>query len=162
MSFATFITSIEHFSMPTSIPMSWMYILCVLGFPVLFHFFQIVWCHPCILGGWSFLAIYRVCIRLCIFWDLWLKRIMAIMNSKGDSASPWKIPLCVVVSTKLRPPAVNSTLQVFNGFLDEVYDFMWYFVHFETVYYPVRTEIHIHLCIDWQKFNNLTQVYKNL
>ena len=41
---------------------------------------------------------------------------MAIMNSKGDSASPWKIPLWIFVSAKLFLPAVNSTLQVFMVF----------------------------------------------
>ena len=38
------------------------------------------------------------------------------MNSKGDSASPWKIPLWVFASAKLFPPAVNSTLQVYMVF----------------------------------------------
>ena len=42
---------------------------------------------------------------------------MAIMNSKGDSASPWKMPLWIFVSAKLFPPAVNSTHQVFMVFL---------------------------------------------
>ena len=31
--------------------------LPVLGFPVLFHFWQTVWCRPCTLGSWVFLAI---------------------------------------------------------------------------------------------------------
>ena len=33
----------------------------VLGFPILFHFWQTVWCHPCTLGSNFFLAIYEVC-----------------------------------------------------------------------------------------------------
>ena len=41
---------------------------------------------------------------------------MAIMNSQGDSASPWKIPLWIFVSARLFPPAVNSTLQFFMVF----------------------------------------------
>ena len=41
---------------------------------------------------------------------------MAIMNCKGDSASPWKIPLWIFASAKLFPPAVNSTLQFFMVF----------------------------------------------
>ena len=41
---------------------------------------------------------------------------MAIMNSKGDSASPWKIPLRIFVSAKLLPPAVNSPPQVLMFF----------------------------------------------
>ena len=47
------------------------------------------------------------------FLSMWLSGIMAIMNSKDDRASPWKIPLWLFVSAKLLPPAVNSTLQVF-------------------------------------------------
>ena len=38
---------------------------------------------------------------------------MAIMNSKGDRASPWKIPLWIFASANYLPPAVSSTLQVF-------------------------------------------------
>ena len=47
------------------------------------------------------------------FLSMWLSGIMAIMNSKGDSTSPWKIPLWIFVSAKLLPPAVSSTLQVY-------------------------------------------------
>ena len=45
------------------------------------------------------------------FLCMWLSGIMAIMNSKGDIASPWKIPLWIFVSANLLPPAVSSTLQ---------------------------------------------------
>ena len=38
---------------------------------------------------------------------------MEIMNSKGDRASPWKIPLWIFASANLLPSAVSSTLQVF-------------------------------------------------
>ena len=64
-----FMTSMAHFSIPNSIPMSWLYILtaCIRVYNF-FHFLQIVWYHPCTLGDWSLLAIYWVCIRLCIFW----------------------------------------------------------------------------------------------
>ena len=47
------------------------------------------------------------------FLRMWFSGIMAIMNSKGNSASPWKIPLWIFVSAMLLPPAVKSTLQVF-------------------------------------------------
>ena len=47
------------------------------------------------------------------FLSMWFSDIMAIMNSKGDSASPWKMPLWVFVSAMFLPPAVSSTLQVF-------------------------------------------------
>ena len=50
------------------------------------------------------------------FLSMWLSGIMAIMNSKSDSAFPWKIPLWIFASTKLLPPAVSSTLQVFMDF----------------------------------------------
>ena len=65
---------------------------------------------------------------------MWLSGIIAIINSNGDSASPWNIPL-------------GSSLQLsfflllsihsdgFHGFLDKVYDFNQYFVYFEAVYY---------------------------
>ena len=38
---------------------------------------------------------------------------MAIMNSKGDRAPPWKMHLWIFVSAMLLPPAIRSTLQVF-------------------------------------------------
>ena len=41
---------------------------------------------------------------------------MVIINSNGDSASPWNIPLWIFASAKLLPPAVNSTLRVFMLF----------------------------------------------
>ena len=50
------------------------------------------------------------------FLSVWLSDSMAIMNSKGDRASPWKIPLYIFASAKLHPPAVNSTVQVFMVF----------------------------------------------
>ena len=46
------------------------------------------------------------------FLSMWLRGIMAIMNSKGDRVSPWKMPLWIFVSSKLLPPAVSSALQV--------------------------------------------------
>ena len=52
------------------------------------------------------------------FLSMWISGIMAIMNIRGDSASPWKIPLWIFVSAKLFPPDVNSTLQFFMVFFD--------------------------------------------
>ena len=46
------------------------------------------------------------------FLSVWLSGIMAIMNSKGDWASLWQIPLWIFASADLLPPDVNSTLQV--------------------------------------------------
>ena len=45
-----------------------------------------------------------------------LSGIMAVMNYKGDRASPWKIPLWIFASAKVLPLAVNSALQVFMVF----------------------------------------------
>ena len=47
------------------------------------------------------------------FLSMWLSGVMAIMNSNGDRASPWKIPQWIFVSAKVLSSAVNSTLQVF-------------------------------------------------
>ena len=47
------------------------------------------------------------------FLSMGFSGIMAIMNSKGDSVSPWKMPPWIFVSAMLLPPAVSPTLQVF-------------------------------------------------
>ena len=55
-----FITCMAHFSMPSSIPMDWLYILIAcIRVSSSFHFLQIIWCHPCTLGDWSFPAITK-------------------------------------------------------------------------------------------------------
>ena len=46
------------------------------------------------------------------FLSMWLIGIMAIMNSKRDRASSWKMPIWIFVSAMLLSPAVSSTLQV--------------------------------------------------
>ena len=58
------------------------------------------------------------------FLSMWFSGIMAIMNIRGDSASPWKIPLWIFVSAKPFLPAVNLNSSVFNILSDEVYDFV--------------------------------------
>ena len=62
------------------------------------------------------------------FLSMWFSGIMAIMNSKSDSASPWKMPLWIFVSAILLPPASSSWCQFhspgLHGLFDEVYDFM--------------------------------------
>ena len=47
------------------------------------------------------------------FLSMWFSGIMGIMNSKGDRASPWKIPLWIFASANLLPLVVNSAVQVF-------------------------------------------------
>ena len=61
------------------------------------------------------------------FLSMWFS---GIRNSRGDSASPRKIPLWIFVSAKLFPPTVNSTLQFFMFFS------MKFMISCETVYYP--------------------------
>ena len=69
------------------------------------------------------------------FLSMWLNGIMAFTNSNSDSGSPWKIALWIFALAKLPPPVVNFTIQDFMVFLINLF-FIWYFVHFETVYYP--------------------------
>ena len=59
--------------------------------------------------SWDLLNLYPA----VHFLSMWFSGIIAIMNSKGDSASPWKMPLWIFVSAMLLPPAVSSTLHVF-------------------------------------------------
>ena len=111
-----FLTSMVHFSMPNSIPISWLYIFTV-----------------CIRvsNPFSFLAksLMSIDIKLLIFscnllslytsmhfLKMWLSAIMAITNSNGDSASPWNMPLWIFASANLFPPAVNSPLLVYMVF----------------------------------------------
>ena len=68
------------------------------------------------------------------FLSKWLSGIMEIMNSKGDSAPPWNIPLRIFASDQLLPPVVNSTLQVSMVF--SITFMNLYFVHFVAVYFP--------------------------
>ena len=123
-----------HFSMPKRLDC--IFSVRVLEFPVLFHFLQTVWCNPCTLGDW-----FTILYLAVNFLSMWLSGIIAIMNSNGDSASPWNIPLWNFASAKLLPPPrCQFHFPGFHGFLDEVYDFMWYFVHFQAVYYPALWE----------------------
>ena len=108
-----FITSMGHYSMPNSIPKSWRYILIV---------------YVSETNSFSFLAkslMSSICIKWLIFscdllsfypavhlLTMWLSGIIAITDSKGDSASLWYRLLWIFNSVKLFPPAANSTLQV--------------------------------------------------
>ena len=89
--FPLFIISMAHFLMPNSIPISLFYILTAYIRLSNSHFWQPVWCCPCTLGGWFFLAIYVACIRLCIFkvsdWvaSSLLEMIMIIVHLRGRS-----------------------------------------------------------------------------
>ena len=131
-----FITSMAHFSMPNSIPMSWLYILTAClrvssSFSFFFFFAKCLMLSMYI--RWLIFSCYLLSFYSAVhFLSMWLSGFMAIMNSKGHSPSHWKIP----ISAKLLPPAVSSTLHVFMFFFDNIYDVMRYFVQFEAVYYP--------------------------
>ena len=72
------------------------------------------------------------------FLSMWLSGIIAIVNNKGDSSSPWNISLLIFPSVKLFCCQFHSP--GFHGILNEVYDFIWYFVHLEEVYYPALSD----------------------
>ena len=136
-----FMTSMAHFSMPNSIPMSWLYILTAcMRISSSFSFFAnsltssmyIRW----LIFSCDLLRLYPA----VHFLSIWLSGIMAIMNSKGDSASPWKIPLWIFVSAKLLPPAVRSTLQVCMVFS------MKFMTLCDILYILRQCIYHIHFC----------------
>ena len=111
-----FITIMAHFSIPNSILMSWLYILTAcIRVSNSFSFSPTVWCRPCTLGNWFFPTIYCLCPAVH-FLSMWFSGIITIINSHGDSASPWSIPLRIFASALLFPSAVNSTFQVFIDF----------------------------------------------
>ena len=68
----------------------------------------------------------------------WLTGIIAITNSKGDSASPWKIPLWIITLVKPSPLAVSP---FFHGIFNELYKFPRYLVNFKIVYYPALRDL---------------------
>ena len=113
MSFATFHDEDGTFFDAKFHPMSWLYILTAcMRVSSSFSFFvnnlmssmYIRW----LIFSCDLLSLYPA----AHFLSIWFSGIMAIMNSKGNCASPWKIPLWIFVSAMLLPPAVSSTLQV--------------------------------------------------
>ena len=113
MFLSLFITSISHFSMPNSIPMSWLYILTAsISVSCSFSFFANSLMSS-IYIRWSIFSCDLLSLYPVVhFLNMWLSGIMAIMNSEGNCASPWNIPLWIFASAKLLPHAVSSTLQV--------------------------------------------------
>ena len=113
-----FITSMVHFYMSNSIPVSWLYILtvCTKVFnPFLF------WAKSLISSMYIKWLIF-FCDLLSLypaehFLRMWLSGIIAITNSYADSASPLNMHLWIFITAKLFPPAINSTLQVCMVFL---------------------------------------------
>ena len=108
--FSFFMMSMAHFSMRNSVTISLIYILtaCIkvsnsLAFLTKMSTMFIWWL---IVSG-DLVMFYQ----LVHFLSIWLSGIFAIINSNGDSAFPWKIPLRIFTSVKLLPSAVNCTLQ---------------------------------------------------
>ena len=60
---------------------------------------------------------------------------IAISNSNGDIASPWKILLWIWTSVKLFL-LLSVRLSSFSCFFYKLYDFTGYLVHFVIVYHP--------------------------
>ena len=83
--------------------------LHVLGFPILFRFWQKVWCRPCTFSVWSCdLLIFYPPAHFLRIWETGI----TIPNSNGDSASPWNIPPWIFISAKPFPLVIKTTLQV--------------------------------------------------
>ena len=139
--FLLFIISMAHILMLNSIRISWLYILtmCIrVSNPFSFFINSLV----------SSMYIRRQIfsydwLSLCLalyFLSMWLGGIIAIANSNGDSAPPW-----IFVSAKFFSFWCHFHCWGFYDFLDKIYNFVWYFVHFEAVYYPTLRD-HI-ICI---------------
>ena len=72
------------------------------------------------------------------FLSIWLNGIMEIINSKSDRTS-WNIPLWIFTLPKPFPLPLISSFQFFMIFLIK-FDFIWYFEHFEALYYPAFSD----------------------
>ena len=129
-----FITSMAHFSMPNSIPMSWLYILIAyIRVSSSFCFFAISLMSS-MYTKWLIFSCNLVSLYLAVhFLNMWLSGIMAIMNSNGDSAFPWNIRLWTFVSAKLTPPLRSIPLSSFSWFSRKS---LWLHLIFCTFYYP--------------------------
>ena len=105
-----------HFSMPNSTPMSWLYILTAcIRVSSSFSFFANSYMSSMYIRGLTFsydlLSLYPA----VHFLSMLLSGIISIINSNGDSVSPWNTHW-IFASAKLFPPAVNFTFQVFMVF----------------------------------------------
>ena len=112
-----FMTSIAHFSMPNSIPTPWLYILTACNCAYSYFSFCVNSLMSSMYIKWLIFSCDLQSLYPAVpFLGMWLSGIMAIMNSNGDRASPWNIPLWIFLSAKLLPPAVNYTVQIFMVF----------------------------------------------
>ena len=99
--------------MLNSIPMSWLYILTVcIKLSNSFSFLVNSLMSSMYIRWIIFSGNFVNCYRIVHFLSMWLSGIIAITNSNGDSASPWKIPLWIFTTAKLFSPVVNYTLQI--------------------------------------------------
>ena len=101
--------------MPSSISMSWLYILIAcnrVSYFLNFCQFDVVHAHKVTDLFLRFSKFKSGCVFLVCVW----RGIIAIINSNGDSVSPRNIPLWIFVSAMIFLPAVNFTLQVFMVF----------------------------------------------
>ena len=112
-----FITSMTQFSIPNSIPMSWLYILTACmrvssSFSYLENSLMSSMYIKWLIFSCDLLSLYPA----VHFLSMWLSGFIVILNSNGDIASSSKLPLSIFASAKHLPPAVNSTFQVFMVF----------------------------------------------
>ena len=97
-----FITSMAHFSMPNSVPMSRLYILTVvLRFSTSFSFFA-----NSLMSSMYIRWLIFSCDQLSLypavhFLSIWLSVIIIIMNNNEDTASRLKIPPWIFVLAKI-------------------------------------------------------------
>ena len=86
-----------HFSIPNSIPIFWLYILTVcIRVSSSFSFFANSLMSSMYIRWFIFSCDLLSLYPAVHFLTMWFSGIMAIMNCRGDSASPWKILLWIV------------------------------------------------------------------
>ena len=116
--------------MPNSIPISWLWILTVcIRVSIDFSFLANGLMSSMYITWFIFTCDLVSLYPDVHFLGMGLSGIIAIINSNGDSASPWNIPLWIFALAKLFL-LQSISLSRFPGFFDQVYDFIWYFVPF--------------------------------
>ena len=100
--------------MPNSISISWLYILTACISCSQFFF---IFANGLLASMYTRWLIFSSDLQSLYptvhFLSMRLSGIIVIINSNGDRASPWNIPLWIFSSAKPFPPVVNSTLQFF-------------------------------------------------
>ena len=134
--FPLFIICMAYFSMPNSISMLWLYILtaCIrvsnyfsLFKKILMTSMYIMW----LISSYDLLNVYLQ----CIFWIfgcvtlLQLQIVMVIVYLPRIYLSGSLLQLSFFSCSQFHSPRSN-------GFLDKMYDFIWYLEYFAAIYYP--------------------------